>query len=204
MVVHVDYDDELALAEGEQALALGAPSAPPAGARVLAQLRGAGLACNELRLGRDFAAHGVAVASAASALVHLATPCSPDAHRVELAACELAVLDAADAFDGDLRVDGFVRVARAFLAAGARSVALPLWAADCDDDDATAELMAQFYARRCGPEGLDTAAAMRGAMRAMIAAGWTPRQWAPFVVYGLCEDARAGPEIAETAPRLSS
>mgnify|MGYP003331035517 CR=1 FL=1 len=46
-------------------------------------------------------------------------------------------------------------------------------------------------------------AAMRGAMRAMIGAGrWTPKQWAPFVIYGLCDDERAGPETADP-PRLS-
>ena len=95
-------------------------SGPPAGWRVLAHLRGAGLACHGAARPRP-AAQGVAVASAASALVHLATPGSADAHRVELAACELAMLDARDPFEGDLRVDDAVRLARAFPAAGALS-----------------------------------------------------------------------------------
>ena len=52
------------------------------------------------------------------------------------------------------------------------------------DDRATRELMVQFYRRYL--EGAGAAAAMRGAMRAMIdAKRWSPKQWASFVVYGL-------------------
>ena len=44
--------------------------------------------------------------------------------------------------------------------------------------------MVQFYRRYL--EGAGAAAAMRGAMRAMIdAKQWSPKQWASFVVYGL-------------------
>ena len=101
-------------------------------------------------------------------------------YSLELSA-ELAVLSACDTFKGELRTDGVVGVARSFLAAGVSSLAVSLWKVD---DRATKELMVQFYARFVAGEG--AAAAMRGAMRAMIRAGcWTPKQWAGFVVYGL-------------------
>ena len=93
----------------------------------------------------------------------------------------LAMLSACDTFKGELRTDGVVGISRAFLAAGASSLGVSLWPVD---DRATRELMVQFYRRYL--EGAGAAAAMRGAMRAMIEAKrWSPKQWAAFVVYGL-------------------
>ena len=91
------------------------------------------------------------------------------------------MLSACDTFRGELRTDGVVGIARSFLAAGASSLGVSLWPVD---DAATKELMALFYDRYAA--GDDAAAAMRGAMRAMIEAKrWSPKQWAAFVVYGL-------------------
>ena len=101
-------------------------------------------------------------------------------YSLELPA-ELAMLSACDTFGGELRTDGVVGIARAFLAAGASSLGVSLWKVD---DRATRELMVQFYRQYL--DGDDAAAAMRGAMRAMIEAKrWSPKQWAAFVVYGL-------------------
>ena len=161
-------------------------------------LEAAGFACT---LAEREAATKDAVAGAAcrASLVHLAThgcpdglflagdadPAKPslstaDVYSLELSA-ELAMLSACDTFGGELRTDGVVGIARAFLAAGASSLGVSLWPVD---DRATRELMVQFYRRYL--DGDDAAAAMRGAMRAMIEAKrWSPKQWAAFVVYGL-------------------
>ena len=162
-------------------------------------LEAAGFACT---LAEREAATKDTVAGAAcrASLVHLAThgcpdglflagdadPAKPslstaDVYNLELSA-ELAMLSACDTFGGELRTDGVVGIARAFLAAGASSLGVSLWPVD---DRATAELMTQFYARYAAGEG--AARAMRGAMRAMLEARdkWSPKQWAAFVVYGL-------------------
>ena len=82
------------------------------------------------------------------------------------------------------------RDARAFVRAPAQAsgeLASRASALDADratHDAATRELMVLFYDRYT--QGADAAAAMRGAMVAMIEAGkWTHKQWAAFVIYGL-------------------
>ena len=142
-------------------------------------------------------------------LLHLATHGSPDglyladdtaaspslstAHVYGLRLqADLAVLSACDTFKGELRTDGVVGIARAFLAAGAGSLAVSLWKAD---DVATKELVVLFYERYAGvrTEGAsgeeaagDAALSLRMAMCEMIGRGrWQPKQWAAFVVYGL-------------------
>jgi len=75
---------------------------------------------------------------------------------------------------GALGGDEFAGLGQALLYAGARSLLLSLWAVD---DPATAHLMIGFY--RCWQEeGLDKAAALRGAMQA------TRRVWAPTFYWG--------------------
>ncbi len=66
--------------------------------------------------------------------------------------------------------------------AGARQVVLSLWSVD---DDATADLMLEFY-RPLVKEGADYAASMAAAKRKMIALGkWRhPFYWAAFVLHG--------------------
>ena len=95
---------------------------------------------------------------------------------------ELAMLSACDTFKGELRTDGVVGIARAFLAAGAGSLGVSLWKVD---DDATKEPRTQVYSRYVAGEG--AAEAMRGAMCTMVGADrWKrPKQWAAFVIYGL-------------------
>ena len=103
-----------------------------------------------------------------------------DLYGLELSA-ELAMLSACETFKGELRTDGVVGIARAFLAAGASSLGVTLWKVD---DRATMELMEEFYSRYAKDKG--AAEAMRGAMCAMIAcARASPKQWASFVIYGL-------------------
>ena len=149
---------------------------------------------------RGDAATKAAVVGAVSraAIVHLATHGCPDGlflagdseepslstvdvYGLKMSA-ELAMLSACDTFKGELRTDGVVGIARAFLAAGAGSLGVSLWQVD---DGATKELMTQFYSRYVAGGG--AAEAMRGAMCAMIGADrWKrPKQWAAFVIYGL-------------------
>ena len=174
------------------------PGALAEASQVRGLLEGAGIACAHLEREAATKAAVVRAASGAS-IVHLATHGCPDGlflagdadpkrpslstaecYGLELSA-DLAVLSACDTFKGELRTDGVVGVARAFLAAGVSSLGVSLWKVD---DAATKELMTQFYALYIAGE--EPAAAMRGAMRAMIAAGrWTHRQWAAFVIYGL-------------------
>merc|ERR1719215_1840345 len=51
-------------------------------------------------------------------------------------------------------------------------------------DAATSLLMQRFYFRFL-QRGADVVEALQGAMVSMIRAGFTVREWAPFVVYGL-------------------
>ena len=114
----------------------------------------------------------------------------------------LVVLSACNTFRGKLRADGIVGIARAFLAAGASSLLASLWAVD---DEATFELMTRFYNRLLGAVETmdDTAAALQGAAVSMLQDGFSPYQWAAFVVFGgtsrLCEDVEA--MLADAATR---
>jgi len=115
---------------------------------------------------------------------------------------------ACDTFRGELRADGVVGIARAFVAAGARTLVASLWKVD---DAPTRELMRRFYGHLFpnrgsdpppvaaaaseagglqggGGGGGDAAVAMQRAMCEMIARGGRRVvEWAGFVVYGLAE-----------------
>ena len=133
-------------------------------------------------------------------VIHLATHGEPDGvllggptraagclsmaevHALQLRA-SLVTLSECDSFRGELRTDGVVGIARAFVAAGALTLIASLWKVD---DEATLQLMRRFYAAWLrGDTARDAPAAMRQAMVGMIADGkWAVAQWAAFVVYG--------------------
>jgi CHAT domain-containing protein/Tfp pilus assembly protein PilF len=95
---------------------------------------------------------------------------------------ELVVLSACETGLGrTLSGEGVIGLTRAFMSAGARSVAVSLWQVA---DASTAELMVGFY-RRLEREG-DKAEALRRAKLELIEAGRYahPYFWAPFVLSG--------------------
>jgi CHAT domain-containing protein len=78
--------------------------------------------------------------------------------------------------------EGLVGLGWAFLRAGADNVVAALWKVN---DNATAELMDQFYASLA--KGAEPAAALRDAKLFLIRRGGSfslPRYWAPFLLYG--------------------
>jgi CHAT domain-containing protein len=91
---------------------------------------------------------------------------------------DLTVLSACHTGYGRFAADGLIGLSRAFLLAGVPRVISTLWAVP---DRSAAELMVRFYDHlNEGP-----AAALRKAMLATIAAGYTePADWAGFVLIG--------------------
>ncbi len=95
---------------------------------------------------------------------------------------ELVVLSACETGLGKtLSGEGVLGLTRAFLAAGARSVAVSLWQVA---DDSTAELMIEFYQQ--ANSSADRAAALREAKLKLLAQRRYahPYYWAPFVLSG--------------------
>jgi CHAT domain-containing protein len=106
---------------------------------------------------------------------------------------ELVVLSACSTGLGkEVRGEGLVGLTRGFMYAGAAGVVASLWKVD---DDATAELMRNFYAGMLR-EGLPPSAALRNAQLSMRRhVRWhAPYYWAGFVLHG---EYRAGGESAE-------
>lgn len=83
----------------------------------------------------------------------------------------------------EIRGEGLMGVTRAFMHAGAARVLVSLWDVH---DEATAELMAQFYRRLLGPDKLSPAAALREAQLSMARdKRWAaPYFWAGFTLQG--------------------
>ena len=82
---------------------------------------------------------------------------------------------------GEIKADGVVGIARAFLGAGARSVLVSLWAID---DKATLEFMKNFYEHLV--KGKSASEALHQAMNCMresVEFG-AVKYWAPFVLIG--------------------
>ncbi len=96
---------------------------------------------------------------------------------VTLSACELGL-------GKQLRGEGTLGMTRAFMAAGAATVVVSLWAVY---DNATRELMLEFY-KGLG-QGQSKSAALRSAQLSLLKGGqWVkPVFWAPFVLYGAAE-----------------
>ena len=93
----------------------------------------------------------------------------------------LVVLSCCHSARGDVKPEGVVGIARAFLGAGARSVLVSLWAID---DEATMEFMKVFYQQLV--HGRSASEALNEAMKSMRESDLfgAVKYWAPFVLIG--------------------
>ena len=103
-----------------------------------------------------------------------------DVKSVQLRA-RLVVLSCCHSARGEIKAEGVVGIARAFLGAGARSVLVSLWAID---DKATLEFMKNFYQHL--KEGKIASEALNQAMNCMRESTEFSdvTHWAPFVLIG--------------------
>ena len=93
----------------------------------------------------------------------------------------LVVLSCCHSARGEIKAEGVVGIARAFLGAGARSVLVSLWAID---DEATMEFMKVFYQQLVN--GRSASEALNKAMKSMRESVRfnAVMYWAPFVLIG--------------------
>ena len=102
-----------------------------------------------------------------------------DISKVKVRA-KLVVLSCCHSGCGQIRAEGVVGIARAFLGAGARSVLVALWALE---DRATKKLMSRFYENLV--RGESASASLHAAMKWMRDHGFTEvSRWAPFMLIG--------------------
>ena len=103
-----------------------------------------------------------------------------DVMRVQLRA-RLVVLSSCHSGRGEIKAEGVVGIARAFLGAGARSVLVSLWAID---DEATLEFMKSFYLPLA--EGRSASESLNQAMKCLRESEKFSevKHWAPFVLIG--------------------
>jgi CHAT domain-containing protein len=104
---------------------------------------------------------------------------------------DLVVLSACNTGLGkEVKGEGLIGLTRGFMYAGARGVVASLWKVD---DDATAELMKQFYAGMF-QRGLTPAAALRDAqLKVRSQKRWeSPYYWAAFVIQGEYDQKQLG------------
>ena len=93
---------------------------------------------------------------------------------------KLVVLSCCHSGSGQIRAEGVIGIARAFLGSGARSVLVALWAIE---DTATEQLMRRFYEHLVGGESASES--LHQAMKWMRNNGFTKlSQWAPFMLIG--------------------
>ena len=101
-----------------------------------------------------------------------------DISKVQLRA-KLVVLSCCHSARGEIKAEGAVGIARAFLGSGARSVLVALWAIkDC----ATEHLMSRFYEHLV--DGKSASESLHEAMKWMRSNGFSDSDWAPFVLIG--------------------
>ena len=94
---------------------------------------------------------------------------------------KLVVLSCCHSATGDIRAEGVIGIARAFLGAGARSVLATLWAVD---DNATLEFMRKFYQHlKLGKKASEAVHQVTTALR-LSEKFQSPCNWAPFVLIG--------------------
>ena len=102
-----------------------------------------------------------------------------DISQVQLRA-KLVVLSCCHSGSGQIRAEGVIGIARAFLGSGARSVLVALWALE---DSATEQLMRCFYEHLV--RGVSASESLHEAMKWMRCNGYSDvRQWAPFMLVG--------------------
>ena len=102
-----------------------------------------------------------------------------DISKVQLRA-KLVVLSCCHSARGEIKAEGTVGIARAFLGSGARSVLVSLWALE---DSSTEQLMSHFYDHLV--RGESASDSLHQAMEWMRCNGYSDvRQWAPFVLIG--------------------
>ncbi|XP_078371837.1 tetratricopeptide repeat protein 28-like [Oculina patagonica] len=102
-----------------------------------------------------------------------------DISRVHLRA-KLVVLSCCHSGSGQIRAEGVVEIARAFLGSGARSVLVTLWALE---DIATEQFMSRFYKHLVSGESASQS--LNEAMKWMRGNGYSDvRQWATFMLIG--------------------
>ena len=102
-----------------------------------------------------------------------------DIAQVRLRA-KLVVLSCCHSARGDIKAEGAVGIARAFLGSGARSVLVALWAID---DEATMQFMSRFYEQLV--RGESASESLHQAMKWMRENGFSEvEQWAPFMLIG--------------------
>jgi CHAT domain-containing protein len=92
---------------------------------------------------------------------------------------DLVVLSACDTGRGEITGDGVVGLSRSFVAAGAPSVLVSLWAVD---DSSTSELMGEFYRQLQSQP--NKAQALRQAMLKIRRQKTNPFYWAAFTLIG--------------------
>ena len=102
-----------------------------------------------------------------------------DISQVQLRA-KLVVLSCCHSAQGQVRAEGVVGIARAFLGSGARSVLVALWAIP---DKATEQLMSRFYKHLV--RGESASESLYQAMQWMRSNGYPDlSDWAPFMLIG--------------------
>ena len=102
-----------------------------------------------------------------------------DIAKVQLRA-KLVVLSCCHSGRGQIRAEGIIGIARAFLGSGARSVLVASWAIE---DKATEQLMSRFYEHLVGGESASES--LHQAMTWLRSNGFIKvSQWAPFVLIG--------------------
>ena len=102
-----------------------------------------------------------------------------DISKVQLRA-KLVVLSCCHTADGEIRAEGVVGMARAFLGSGARSVLAARWAVD---DEATMHFMFRFYYHLV--RGESASESLHKTMKWMRAGPFSKvQQWAPFMLIG--------------------
>ncbi len=102
-----------------------------------------------------------------------------DISKVQLRA-KLVVLSCCHSARGQIRAEGAVGIARAFLGSGARSVLVALWSIK---DSATEQFMSRFYEHLV--RGDSASESLHEAMKWMRCNGYSEvRQWAPFMLIG--------------------
>ena len=102
-----------------------------------------------------------------------------DISKIQVRA-KLVVLSCCHSARGEIKTEGAVGIARAFLGSGARSVLVSLWALG---DSATEKLMSHFYDHLV--RGESASDSLHQAMKWMRCNGYSDVQhWAPFVLIG--------------------